>query len=282
MLNDKDRYGLRDMAEMQLDITSKYTAALVPGLAQLGTDNPWERVALASLRKWDYRLDPESTAALVFHYTLLNLLDSVFCSKLGGTADAYLGITANSVFLNTGFLLRAITRLVSLLDEGEESAWYMDMSSGRERTRSEVLHDALSKAVTQIRRDFGDNAGRWNWGRVHQVRFVHPMGSVRLFRRLFNRGPLPMGGDGTTPNQTSYTLKSPPGLVQVVASYRQIYDLGAWDDAQTVTTTGQSGHPLSDQYDDQIDMWREGAYHKMPWNRAAVEKVTRYKLILEP
>ena len=73
----------------------------------------------------------------------------------------------------------------------------------------------------------------------------------------------------------------PPGLVQVQAAYRQIFDVGNWDAAQSVTASGQSGHPVSRNYADQIPMWLEGAYHKMPWSRASVEKAVRYRLILK-
>ena len=72
------------------------------------------------------------------------------------------------------------------------------------------------------------------------------------------------------------------GLVQVTAAYRQIYEVGVWDRAETVPCSGQSGHPLSDHYDDQITLFREGAYHKMPWSREAVEQETVYRLALQP
>ena len=53
-------------------------------------------------------------------------------------------------------------------------------------------------------------------------------------------------------------------------------------EAETVLAGGQSGHPLSRLYDDQVMMWREGVYHLMPWSREAVEKVTEYRLRMEP
>ncbi len=49
-----------------------------------------------------------------------------------------------------------------------------------------------------------------------------------------------------------------------------------------VTTSGQSGHPLSPNYADQIPMWLEGVYHPMPWTREAVEAVTVHRLRLGP
>ncbi|HXF60105.1 MAG TPA: penicillin acylase family protein, partial [Caldilineaceae bacterium] len=211
----------------------------------------------------------------------LYLLDEVFGQKLGELRAGYYGISSSPLFLIHGFSLRAMTRLVELVSDHEESPWYADVQ-GAPRSRDEVLHAALRSAVYRLREELGDNARRWSWGRVHQVRYVHPLGSVRLFRGLFNRGPMPVGGDATTPNQTYNSPQLPLGLVQVTASYRQVFEVGVWDRAQSVITSGQSGHPLADHYDDQITMWREGVYHAMPWTREAVERATRYRATLVP
>jgi penicillin amidase len=160
--------------------------------------------------------------------------------------------------------------------------WYGVDANGQPRSRDALLRHALARAVRQIRSEYGDNARRWDWGRAHQVRYVHPLGGARILRTFFNRGPFPVGGDMTTPNQTGYAPVLPPGLVNVAAVYRQVYDVGEWERAQTVTQTGQSGHAMSDQYDDQMAMWREGVYHPMPWSREAVEKATVYRLSLHP
>ncbi len=106
------------------------------------------------------------------------------------------------------------------------------------------------------------------------------MGSARFLRGFFNRGPFPIGGDGTTPLQTRHAPHLPLGLVQITPAYRQIFEVGAWDRGEAVSTGGQSGHPLSDHYDDQITMFREGVYHTTPWSRAAVEESTVYRMRL--
>jgi penicillin amidase len=281
MLRTKDRYTIRDMEEMQLDTTSKFAQSLTPWIALLNSEDPWEKVALTHLRKWNYRMDSDSAAALIFHYTLIHLLEMAFGDKLGAIKEGYFGVGISPLFLLNSLILRAQTRLLELLNDHETSIWYMDAARGRQRTREELLQEALSRAVRSIRAELGDSAQRWHWGRVHQVRYGHPMGGVRMLRAIFNRGPIPVGGDGATPNQTFSTPQLPPGLVQVMASYRQIYEVGVWDRAQTVTTSGQSGHPLSEHYDDQILLWREGVYHPMPWSREEAEKATRYRMLLE-
>lgn len=282
LLSEKERFNLRDMEEMQFDTGSTYAAALAPHFAKLDSDDPYVKVAITYLRKWDFRMDSESAAALIFHYALIYLLDEVFGKKLGELREPYYGMSGGPIFLINGFLLRAQSRLLELVAEPEGSFWFADTASGAPRSREEALHRALAEAVKRLRAEFGDNARRWAWGRAHQVRYTHPLGSVRLFRSLFNRGPFPVGGDGTTPNQAYSPPVLPVGLVQVTASYRQVFEVGVWDNSRSVTTSGQSGHVLSPHYADQIAMWREGVYHPMPWSRGAVDEAAVYRSTLTP
>ncbi len=177
---------------------------------------------------------------------------------------------------------KAQQRLLELLENDEQSIWYTEAATKRRRTRDELLQEALTHAVHQIRELLGDSALKWQWGRTHQVLYAHPLGSARLVGGLFTRGPIPIGGDNSTPLQTRYTPQIPLGMVQVIPSYRQIIEVGAWDRMASVTATGQSGHPISTNYDDQIPMWREGVYHTMPWQRAAVEKIVANRLVIAP
>ena len=85
------------MEEMQLDLTSKFAASLAP-FAQLNSDEPFVKVAIGYLRRWNYQMDAESTAGLIMHYALLCLLDEVFGNKLGDLRDVYLGMTRSPSF----------------------------------------------------------------------------------------------------------------------------------------------------------------------------------------
>ena len=282
LLGKKERLTVREMERIQLDTGSQFAERLAPWIALLNSDDPWENAALQAIRNWNYRMDTDSEAALVFHYTLLHLQDLVFGDKLGQARDGYLGLSQNPLFPLNGFMSRAESRLLEILDEHEASAWYLDVKTDRSRTREEVLQEALTRAVRTIRAQVGDSTRKWDWGRSHQIRYVHPMGSVRLLRGFFNRGPFPIGGDGTTLNQTRHAPHLPLGLVQITPSYRQIYEVGVWDQASTVTTSGQSGHPFSEHYDDQITLFREGVYHAMPWTQDAVDAATVYSMTLMP
>jgi len=260
ILQRKGQHTIRDMEEIQLDTGSTYAEGLAPWIGLLNSDDPWEKTALNQIRQWNYHMESDSTAALVFHYTLIHLLNMTFGDKVAegqrgkvaelqsGDDDAvnrkseivngseahgdsrdrsvyesYLGISSTPLFLINGFNMRAESRLLQLINEHEESEWYTEAATGRRRNREELLQEAVTQAVLDIREQVGDSTLRWDWGRSHQVRYVHPMGSLRFLGGFFNRGPFPIGGDGTTPMQTRHVPQLPLGLVQVTPSYRQIY-----------------------------------------------------------
>lgn len=280
MLSQKDRVSYRDMEEMQIDLHSKFAEALAPWMTEYRPRNLYDQTALNQLRDWNFRLEVDSIAATVFHYILLHMLEMTFGNKLGPVMPSYLGASLNPLFTINGFVLRAENRLLELIANHETSAWYTDAATGRERTRGELIEEAIDAAMHGLRKDYGESIIRWQWGRHHQVKYVHPMGSVRLLRSFFNRGPYPIAGDANTAFQTRHPTRLPLPLVQVVPAYRQVFDVGQWDRSQSVTCSGQSGHPLSKQYEDQIPMWREGAYHAMPWSRTEVEKYAEYRMTL--
>jgi penicillin amidase len=70
--------------------------------------------------------------------------------------------------------------------------------------------------------------------------------------------------------------------VTSIPSERVIVDLANFDASVWINTTGQSGHPVSPNYRDQIEKWRNIQYDPMPYTRAAVEKRAVNTLKLEP
>ncbi len=68
----------------------------------------------------------------------------------------------------------------------------------------------------------------------------------------------------------------------IVASYRQILDVGDWDRSLAIHTTGQSGLPLQAHYRDFVRPWARGGFHPMPFSRGLVEQDAEATLRLVP
>ena len=164
--------------------------------------------------------------------------------------------------------------------EDPNSRWFDDIATlGRRETRDHIFVLAASDAATQFRDDFGGNA---TWGDAHRATFSHPLSTgAAPLRWLFNRGPVPVIGDSFTVNRASYNRLQPFATWEI-ASWRQLFDVGQWDDARVVLPSGQSGHPLSPHFFDQNEMWRLGQYRQQPFSRGAVEAASAHRLLLVP
>ena len=61
-----------------------------------------------------------------------------------------------------------------------------------------------------------------------------------------------------------------------------IVDVGNWDNSRAVNYPGPSGNPDDAHYQDLVQMWLNGEYFPMLYTRAAVEKNTEMRVLLNP
>lgn len=163
-----------------------------------------------------------------------------------------------------------------------QSRWFDDITTvDRRETRDEIMLLAARDAEERLQADYGGGAGR-AWDRVHAARFEHVLGGAAFpLAWLFNRGPVPVAGDGTTVMRVSWNRRRPFAAWEY-PSWRQILHAGQWDQSRVSLPSGQSGHPLSPHYFDQNDIWRAGGYRLQPFSRAAVQSASRHRLLLLP
>jgi penicillin amidase len=136
-----------------------------------------------------------------------------------------------------------------------------------------ALQKSLDAALRQIELQFGADPAAWQWGKLHQLTLVHPLG-----KREFRLGPVPRPGDANTVNATSGAdLQQTNG-----ASWREILDVGDWDRSVMTNVPGESGDPSSKHYGDLLQDWAAGRYHPMPFSRQAVEAATDERILLRP
>lgn len=163
-----------------------------------------------------------------------------------------------------------------------ESAWFDDIGTVEKReTRDDIYLLAARDAEERLQREVGGE-GRRAWDVLHSASFDHPLGAAAFpLRWLFSRGPVPVSGDGTTVMRISWN-RLRPFVAWEYPSWRQILDVGAWDESRVILPTGQSGHPLSAHYFDQNPMWREGRYRTQPFSRDAVAAAAQHRILFVP
>ena len=86
-----------------------------------------------------------------------------------------------------------------------------------------------------------------------------------------------MGGASTTPN----VFVVNPGGIEA-PSMRFVADLADPDDTRLVNFMGQSGHPASPHYRDQLDPWIRVESQTLAMSPEAVARAARHTLRLMP
>jgi penicillin amidase len=274
MLGEKKKLSVDDFRRMQGDLLSIPARQLVPRILELEPKDEWCRRALTFLRAWDYVVAADSVAACVFEVCYTHLVRKALEEKIGSWSDFYVGRGIHPLRANGSFFAESASWLLGKMRDKKK--WFA------EKSWKEAMEEALASAVAELRQLLGDDISQWQWGRLHRQTFNHPMGRSRALSRLFNRGPVAVGGDANTVWQASYAPYHGYELRAWTASYRQIIDVGRFDNSLSVIPSGQSGHPGSRHYADMIPLWARVDYHPMLWERTSVEREARGRLVLGP
>ena len=110
----------------------------------------------------------------------------------------------------------------------------------------------------------------------------HPVGDRKPLDRVFNLGPIPIGGDADTVAQAMTDPSDPTSNPPIIPSIRMVVDVGDWDNSSFSMPGGQSGNPLSPHYDDLLPFWQRAEGVPIAWSEEAVEQAARHTMKLEP
>ncbi|MDE2993835.1 MAG: penicillin acylase family protein [Chloroflexota bacterium] len=277
---------------MQADTVSLAGRAWVSVVLAL-RDHGWlapqgqhEVQALELLAQWDGTMVPESGGAAVYMLWRRALLRELHEAQVGDLAAGYLGRGPHSVVASANtFAFRHSRRLIERLEQAaaqERSAGDV-VPPAIDAELRQALQQSFSAAVTELRQRVGEEPHRWQLAAIHRVTFSHPFGTQRIIGRLFNRGPLPVPGD----NDTLFASPPEPAALYdraaAIPSYRLIVDFAPGGETTAALAGGQSGHPLSRDYANQIGAWRRvDSGHPLLLKRAAIEREARATLRLLP
>jgi len=261
-------------AEWQNDVAGPGPAAVLAGVdaalaaGQKGGADPGALEALSALKAWDRRVDDRPVV------TLYHLFEDILWRR---TFFDEMGDPLFSRFYEWAGAERP-AGLYAILDD-PSSHWFDDIATlGQRETRDDMFLLAAADTSRRFASEFRDGG---SWSGVHAATFAHPLGRAWPLGWLFNRGPVPVVGDTTSVNRVSYHRLRPFAAWEV-PSWRQLFDVGAWDDSHVVLPGGQSGHPLSPHYFDQNEMWRHGQYRVQPFSRSAVDAAHAHRQVLTP
>ncbi|MFI5959999.1 penicillin acylase family protein [Cryptosporangium sp. NPDC051539] len=254
-----------DLSQIQLDTQSGIAKVLVPLLTSISGAPPAARL----LANWDYTQPAGSAPAAYFNAVWRAVLKRTF-DELPDDLPADGGSRWFAV--------------VSSLLTTPDSPWWDEKGTSVTEKRDDVLRLALTDASEELTDRLGDDPSKWRWGDLHTLTIRNQSfgeSGIGLIEAIFNRGPYPLAGGSSLVDATgSY---APDGYeVDWVPSMRMVVDLADLDRSRWVNLTGESGHPFSDHYADQVELWQNGGTTPMRWRPETIRSEARYVQNLTP
>ncbi len=218
------------MRTVQRDTRSGAAAGLVPQILEsrdaMGAET---REAADTLEEWDYRMERDSRAALLFA-----LFRETYVNQT--LYDEY-----HPAGLDTGYYphLYTVQRLPA------DSRWFDDERTPERETRADIIARAMTGARQRAEREGYETYGDYN---VVDIDHPFPVTALDYAERPTDGGPFTVFNfrvDRTT---------------QAGSSWRMVAVPPSEGPSYGVIPGGQSGNPFSPQYDDQLRAWADGEY----------------------
>jgi penicillin amidase len=206
-------------------------------------------------------MDKDKVEPLIFTAWLRELNRTLLADKLGGAFEDYWSLHPE--------VIENILR--------EHSDWCDDRTTVVVEVCSEQLASALDRALDELTHAYGSDMDEWRWGRAHPAEFRHLLLSrIWGLRSLFQLS-IPADGGNDTVNRGGMAVRNAAAPYQDVLGpgLRMVVDMAEPGAAHFMIVPGQSGNPLSPNYDDLMRPWRDGYMLSIDADRpAAVETLT--------
>ena len=260
MLEEQEQFSREDFARMQTDTLSMRAVEVLPSLVETlkRSSDPRVLEAAGFLDEWNGRMDVDEVGASIFELFFAEFTTAVAAERFSGDE---VPLVAGAI---SGYAVRLLRK-----DE-----------TGGSPPRNETVVTSMLRAIDILTERLGPDMAEWRWGRIHKIALNHLLSDRGDLSDLLKRGGQPVGGNGITVCNTGF---DPNYLASIGANWRHNADLaddppGLW----AVDTTGQSGHPGSPHYGDQLTEWLAGRHHYLPLDSERARAQAAHTLTLSP
>ncbi|MEO0046797.1 MAG: Acyl-homoserine lactone acylase QuiP [Bacteroidota bacterium] len=274
LLSPKNNWTKEDVSKMIVDNTSASAQTIVGNMTKpLNSANfsANEKQALTILKDWKATHELNDIAP--------TLLNKWFYFYLKSTLEDEFGEENFKLLLST----HIVKQMIEAQSQNANSPWWDNINTkNKKETQSEILTQSFKETIASLEKQLGNDVSQWQWSKVHQVTFQHPIGKVELLSGFFNVGPFPISGTNEVINNQLF-IYTDEAIIPVKGgpSTRRIIDFSDIENSLSVLPTGNSGNPMSKYYSDQAELFVNGKFRKMKLNKKEIQ-ATSTQLIFKP
>ena len=206
---------------------------------------------LDHFKKWNFRADT-GLAPYLFYKFQHYLAQNIFADNIKHKEYKQL--------ISTNWLYKIMNYPQQNKNVDNFSFW-VDNTGTPEK---EDFKTIVAKSLSDTYKEYLEKSkeGDRDWRKLHTVTYSHPLGSAPVIGSFFNKGPFFMqGGRGAI--LTASFRRNRDFKVSHMSTFRMIMDFSDFSNSLMVNSSGQSGHFMSSNYDDQIHLYVNLKYRKM-------------------
>ena len=279
-MQGRKAHSRESFVEAQLDITSTTARTILPLVAAdlwftgeaapEGTPERRRQIALNLLAGWTGSMNEHLPEPLIYAAWMRFLQERLIKDELGPLAEEF-------PHLEPLFIERVFRNI-----DGA-GVWCNIIQSSATETCADIARMSLDDALVWLSEVYGTSIEALRWGDAHEATHDHPvLGEVSVLRHFVNIRQSTSGGDNTLMRGRTRGTGPEPFQNVHAAGYRGVYDFTDPDSSIFITSTGQSGHPLSRHYDDLAQLWRRGEYITMSLDEGLARAASVGETVLTP
>lgn len=254
LLSRKVKFSLQDIQSIQTDSFLIGAQFLINRIKKLDFTSDKARFVMEKLRGWN--LKAETGIAPYLFYTFESFLNrNVF-------GDHIKDKELRERLISYTWIYRILDYPRGQVQPEELSFWMDDIHTPDREDFRDMVARSLDETYDQYQAE--SQQRNLSWEKLHTLYYQHPLGSIAVLKWLLNRGPYYMPG-GRNCILTASFRQSRGFAASHLSTYRMIMDFSDFSNSLLINSSGQSGHFLSPNYDDQIDLFINLKYRKMEW-----------------
>ncbi len=267
LLAARERFTPDVVARMQADHVSLAARATLPLLLKIEPADDRQRRVLEMLKAWDGAMALARPEPLIYTAWFRELNHRLYADELGEVAKRYVSNRPDVVI---GILTK-------------HRRWCDDVGTDATEDCPAILRASLAAALDFLSDRLGDDPMLWRWGDLHYAEMRHQaFGPVPLLNRLTTIRIAANGSRFTVVkapvdfrSDNSYATRQGPG-------FRGVYDFSDLKKSRYTISSGQSGNPYSEYYDNLVQEWRDVRHWRLAPDEAAARRGAVGVLTLTP
>jgi len=272
MLDEKEIFTVEDFKRMIIDQHSEFAKLLTPYILKLNNRaeelTSLESVALAALSEWDYDMNPRKVAPTILEFFRISFKENLLADELGNLYHQVCDC------ISEFYIYR-------LLTAGSDD-WVDNIDTPDKEILNDIVMQSFKESIRSLVKQCGKKPKNWEWGKIHKITFMHPLGSVRILASVYDLNSEKFAIGGSEYTVCPYFSYKPGFKADIGASVRHILNTSDWDESYSVIPGGASGIPGSEFYLSQIQTYLDGKFYKDRFSDIAVKSSPKYIQLFIP